>query len=292
MSSLFTYNPTSFSSQISPQSTPVFYPASSGKEKDSETGYHYFGARYYNSDLSLWLSVDPMADKYPSLSPYNYCAWNPMKLVDPDGKWPRKGVNIYTFNAKAGIGVACGFDAGWKHGIATDHRGMTQFSAVSTMYITNQNLDNGNQNPEVVAGFNIGISLGYERNHAYNTFMEAMQSSSVEVSIEGKGLVGGSVGIGSDSFSGSLGIGLSVSIASEQYEIKQSISVSKKEAKKIGYMKKWSVKNITKHSEYGIKPYYTGTVNDTDVQVKCNAAADGEGIKPNNYWVSEDYLNK
>ena len=57
----------------------------SGKEKDSETGYYYFGARYYNSDLSLWLSVDPMSDKYPSLSPYNYCAWNPMKLVDPDG---------------------------------------------------------------------------------------------------------------------------------------------------------------------------------------------------------------
>ena len=58
----------------------------SGKEKDAETGYHYFGARYYNSDLSLWLSVDPMSDKYPSLSPYNYCAWNPMKLADPTGK--------------------------------------------------------------------------------------------------------------------------------------------------------------------------------------------------------------
>ena len=58
---------------------------STGKEKDSETGYYYFGARYYNPDLSLWLSVDPMADKYPSLSPYNYCVWNPMKIVDPDG---------------------------------------------------------------------------------------------------------------------------------------------------------------------------------------------------------------
>ncbi len=34
----------------------------------------------------MWLSVDPMADKYPSLSPYNYCAWNPVKLVDPDGR--------------------------------------------------------------------------------------------------------------------------------------------------------------------------------------------------------------
>ena len=62
-----------------------FYYSFTGKEKDSETGYYYFGARYYNPDLSLWLSVDPMADKYPSLSPYNYCAWNPMKLVDPDG---------------------------------------------------------------------------------------------------------------------------------------------------------------------------------------------------------------
>ena len=65
--------------------TAIFQSASTGKEKDSETGYYYFGARYYNADLSLWLSVDPMSDKYPSLSPYNYCAWNPMKIVDPDG---------------------------------------------------------------------------------------------------------------------------------------------------------------------------------------------------------------
>ena len=61
------------------------YP-SSGNEKDLETGLSYFGARYYESEmLNIWLSVDPMADKYPSLNPYNYCAWNPIKLVDPDG---------------------------------------------------------------------------------------------------------------------------------------------------------------------------------------------------------------
>ena len=35
--------------------------------------------------MSMWLSVDPMADKYPSISPYAYCVWNPVKLVDPDG---------------------------------------------------------------------------------------------------------------------------------------------------------------------------------------------------------------
>ncbi len=57
-----------------------------GKEKDSETGFYYFGARYYDPSLSgLFISIDPMSDKYPSLSPYAYCAWNPVKLVDPMG---------------------------------------------------------------------------------------------------------------------------------------------------------------------------------------------------------------
>ena len=60
--------------------------SSTGKERDSETGFSYFGARYYDSDLmTAWLSVDPMADKYPNISPYAYCAWNPIRLVDPDG---------------------------------------------------------------------------------------------------------------------------------------------------------------------------------------------------------------
>ncbi len=68
----------------------------SAKEKDTETGYSYFGSRYYSSDLSIWLSVDPMAAKYPSLSPYVYCADNPVKLVDPNGEeidWVERKVN-------------------------------------------------------------------------------------------------------------------------------------------------------------------------------------------------------
>ena len=61
--------------------------AFTGKERDEETGYGYFGARYMDHELTTgWLSVDPLADKYPSISPYAYCAWNPVKLVDPDGR--------------------------------------------------------------------------------------------------------------------------------------------------------------------------------------------------------------
>ena len=65
-----------------------FHPfVSTGKERDEETGFGYFGARYMDHELmTMWLSVDPMADKYPSISPYAYCAWNPVKLVDPDGR--------------------------------------------------------------------------------------------------------------------------------------------------------------------------------------------------------------
>ena len=58
----------------------------SAKERDPETGLSYFGSRYYSSDLSIWLSVDPMSDKYPSFSPYTYCADNPVRCVDPNGE--------------------------------------------------------------------------------------------------------------------------------------------------------------------------------------------------------------
>ena len=68
------------------ETPPKISKSFTGKERDSETGFSYFGARYYDSDiLTAWLSVDPMADKYPGLSPYAYCAWNPVKLVDPLG---------------------------------------------------------------------------------------------------------------------------------------------------------------------------------------------------------------
>ena len=57
-----------------------------GKEYDEETGRYYYGARYYDPRVSLWIGVDPLAGKYPSMSPYNYCATNPLLYIDPNGK--------------------------------------------------------------------------------------------------------------------------------------------------------------------------------------------------------------
>jgi RHS repeat-associated protein len=57
-----------------------------GKELDEETGLYYYGARYYDPRTSAWISVDPLAEKYPSISPYVYCADNPLKFIDSDGR--------------------------------------------------------------------------------------------------------------------------------------------------------------------------------------------------------------
>src|SRR5690554_2668626 len=62
-----------------------------GKELDPETGLYYYGARYYNPRTSVWLSVDPLAEKGPQYSPYNYCFNNPIFYVDPDGRWAGPG---------------------------------------------------------------------------------------------------------------------------------------------------------------------------------------------------------
>jgi RHS repeat-associated protein len=57
-----------------------------GKELDEETGLYYYGARYYDPKVSIWLSVDPLAEKYPNVSPYVYCLNNPVRFIDPDGR--------------------------------------------------------------------------------------------------------------------------------------------------------------------------------------------------------------
>lgn len=51
------------------------------KERDTETGYDYFGARYYDSRIGRWLQVDPLAEKYFGWSPYNYTLNNPLKKI-------------------------------------------------------------------------------------------------------------------------------------------------------------------------------------------------------------------
>jgi RHS repeat-associated protein len=75
--------------------TPYLFNA---KELDDETGLYYYGARYYDPRASVWLSVDPLAEKYPNVGSYVYCSNNPVIFIDPDGK---EGHMFYKKDQKA-----------------------------------------------------------------------------------------------------------------------------------------------------------------------------------------------
>ncbi|MDR1792350.1 MAG: RHS repeat-associated core domain-containing protein [Bacteroidales bacterium] len=55
-----------------------------GKELDEESGMYYFEARYQSPPV--FISRDPLFEKYPTLSPYSYCANSPLNFIDPTGK--------------------------------------------------------------------------------------------------------------------------------------------------------------------------------------------------------------
>jgi len=63
------------------------YKFTSKERDDYETGYDYFGARYYDSRIGRFLTIDPLADvgKLQSWSPYHYSFDNPMRFIDPSG---------------------------------------------------------------------------------------------------------------------------------------------------------------------------------------------------------------
>ena len=75
------------------------------KELDPETGLAYYGARYYQNKLGVWLSVDPLAHVAPGWSPYRAFFCNPIRYTDPNGQWEwdatgnlvaQKGDNSYS----------------------------------------------------------------------------------------------------------------------------------------------------------------------------------------------------
>ena len=76
-----------------PQGQPYLY---GGKERRRFGGLndYDFHARFLNPAAALWHAPDPHASRYPWLSPYAFCASNPVRYSDPTG------MDIFIFNSK------------------------------------------------------------------------------------------------------------------------------------------------------------------------------------------------
>ncbi|WP_372472510.1 RHS repeat-associated core domain-containing protein [Capnocytophaga sp. ARDL2] len=104
-----------------------------GKELDQATGMYYYGARYYDPRLSVFISVDPLAEVQPNKTPYHFVSNNPVNFVDPDGRFPYPIV-IRSFHPAASFGGGKrGLPPTWNGlGYSGDNRGFSLNSTASS----------------------------------------------------------------------------------------------------------------------------------------------------------------
>jgi RHS repeat-associated protein len=139
-------------------------------ERDSETGYDYRGARFYDADLARFLSTDPLAADYPNLSPYAYVANNPIMYIDPDGR------KILPHNKKADDAVArlaYRYGAILKVGDPADDGGVY---STGEYYTSSNNLRKRAKNQ-------YGVRLSKSEAAEAYAFYQALEGDVVEVSV-------------------------------------------------------------------------------------------------------------
>jgi len=85
------------------------------RDDELQVPWNYLGARYYDPELRRFTQIDPLAEKYPNWSPYAYTLDNPVKYVDPDGRWVETALDAISFVASA---HAFFQDPGWGNAAA------------------------------------------------------------------------------------------------------------------------------------------------------------------------------
>lgn len=130
-----------------------------GKELDTDLDLYYFGARWYDPELGLWIAPDPAGDGYNA---YSYVNGNPILYLDPNGLW-KIGLGLSIGYTRAGgfsMGVGIGLEDVKLPGLTLD-----------TYAGADRNFGDGSTSYSVQAGGKIcvGLCLGAGNGVAYNT---------------------------------------------------------------------------------------------------------------------------
>lgn len=178
-------------------STPKEKYITTHHERDQETGLDYRGARVYDTDIARFLSLDPLAVKYPTVSDYMYVLGNPVILVDPDGQkviYSGKGARRAVRRAKRRDPQ---FKAAFK-ALKRDKDNVFEFNLINTsnpdVVAGAENTfdpakvidENGNYNPKPNIGFSPDRNMDAQKNLVRLNFRERKS--------ETKYIVGGQAG--------------------------------------------------------------------------------------------------
>ncbi len=195
-----------------------------GKERDTEENLNldYFGARYYDTALGRWHSVDPKAKDFPAWSPYNYTLNNPLNMVDPDGQAPLDDIyfdsetgttdivrtdepdQLFVDGKRAG-GTDVSF---WEEGAKTYNSYDNMFASTFGDRLLNDsyysNLMSGASRPEIRKGLfdarrSVGVSRDFEvlgKSMALGAGVFSATASGVGIAMGGVELIGAGTAIG------------------------------------------------------------------------------------------------
>ena len=285
----FAFGETFLEEHSNTERTPYLF---NGKELDEETGLYYYGARYYDPVTSVWQSVDPLAEEFPSWSPYNYTLNNPVKYIDPNGKRPWPGVTYIFFEAEAGAGLLMdGANALTQSGVARDQVGKTHFILRHTGSYNPGTLDE-----TVIYGAGASVNAGIEQSWQSETFLGdqdpyGLTNTMAEVSASAG--VGATIGVGYKRFSLEVGLGIELRAQTQQTEIHESISLTYKEAKSVNKSSSgnhsWGLANRT--TEKDENGYFWANVT-IDVGPDLSVTNQSVFSKDGKMWMSQNYFEQ
>lgn len=265
--------------------------------------------------VGRWINVDPKYFYGPNFSPYINTFDNPIRSNDKDGKWPE--VTYLYFEGGIGAGFGYGVYAIEQTGLAYDKVGKTHFTMSNFIYVKNQNLQEGSNNPQYLTGGDVGLSAAAKQDYGSYTFLQSIGMPSIEwgsgLSIEANGKIsepslkaafGVGFVIGNHSFGVTAGISAGFKISNIGTEVKESISLTDREAGVVNdatdlWREPWIVTDKHYDEKTGLWSATVSTRNKHDKLIPTGIVIQSANVvdeKGNNIplgiWVSPQYLQE